>query len=133
MGEGLVLKLVHGPVSGQEASLWSRSVGTTSSSHLQQPASPGNKKRLCSYRTVVPKHKSSEKRMGKGACPLGTDLGTGIYTKGTVHSLHFLSSTESLRDIILGLGDSYLTGDLCIPWFSTNDHFRIVIPILPIT
>lgn len=57
MGEGLVLKLGHGPVSVQEASVQSRSVGTTSSSHLQQLASPGNKKRLCSYRTVIPKHK----------------------------------------------------------------------------
>lgn len=71
--------------------------------------------------------------MEKGAFPLGTDLGAGIHTKGTVHSLHFLISMESLRDIILGLGNSYLTGDLCIPWFSTNDHFRTVILILPIT
>lgn len=50
--------------------------------------------------------------MGKGAFLLGTDLGAGIYTKGTVHSLHFLVSTESLRDIIVGLCNSYLIGDL---------------------
>lgn len=57
MGEGLVFKLVHSPVSVQEASAWSRSAGTTSSYHLHQLASPDAKPRLCSYRTAVPKHK----------------------------------------------------------------------------
>jgi len=125
MGEGLVLKLVYSSASAQEASLWSRPVGATSSYHLHHLPSPDTKTRLCSHRTAVPKHKLPDKRMGKGAFLLGTDLEAGIYTKGTAHSLHFLVNKESVRDIILGLCNSLLTGDLRIQWSSINDYFRI--------
>lgn len=79
--------------------LWGQPVHTTFTSL------PAQTQKQESALTEVQYQSLNNQRRGwkREAFLLGTDLGAGIYTKGTVHSLHFLVSMKSLTEIILGL------------------------------
>lgn len=124
MGEGLVLKLVYSPVSVQETSVWNwyvkKPLHTTFTS---LPAQMQNQDCVLTeqqYQSINDHIRGWESELSSWAVIWGLD-----YTKGTVHRWHFLVNKDNLRDIVLGLHNSYPFGDLCTQWSSTNDYFRI--------